>query len=285
MQDWPPVLAMQQDNQPMPQQKGESVAETDRTNTKQKEATMTFGDRLREWFSLNKSAVMCAAIAVVIAVLITTPVIGRLAPTRGDYNTDMAGINARLSTMNSSVATLAGNVANIVALGPLATSSELATVSNKVTSHTLDISVLTGRVTAVETGMTEIIASPPEGYLTGNFSTNYTLHARCSTAANYTANVNLVYLTPIAVGNTTQEDALQTFYGSINWTGVVPNYICTTTYSGNTSSWGINRVWWNIGIFEMAANNETLVDIIFGGLNSTYEPDFAYVEVYSALTK
>jgi hypothetical protein len=246
---------------------------------------MTFGDRLREWFSLNKSAVMCAAIAVVIAVLITTPVIGRLAPTRGDYNTDMAGLHTQLAAMNSSMTALAGNVANVLALGPLATSSELATVSNKVTSHTLDISVLTGRVATIETNVAEIIASPPEGYLTGNFSTNYTLHARCSTAGNYTANVNLVYLTPVAMGNTTQEDALQTFYGSINWTGVAPSYVCTTTYSGNTSSWGISQVRWNIGTFEMAANNETLVDIIFGGLNSTYEPDFAYVEVYPVLTK
>jgi hypothetical protein len=267
-------------NQPVPKQEGEGMAETDTKNTNIEggnKVNGTFMDRIRE----HKTLLIQVGVVIAIAVLVSAIMIMQLAATNGDIaaeatrvDTEFAGVTTHINTLGTSLNNRMDDVEAI---------AETAGAGATENSNDIDALQTWADEADARIATAEAQNSPPEGYLTGNFSSNYTLHAICDTAGNYTANINLVYLTPVAVGNTTQEDALQAFYGSINWTGKVPSYICTTTYSGNTTTWGISKVSWNIGTFPMAANNETLVDIIPAGLNSTYTPDFAYAELWPVL--
>ena len=248
-------------------------------------------DRVKETLNTHKVTVIAIAVAIAVAAAISGGMIHELAPSKSAHNADMTRLDGEMSAMTNHVVGLTDDVDGIVALGPLATEDELVTIGNQTAGNAFNISALQTRVGTAEDRIQEaredianLLGSPPEGYLTGTFG-NYTLHAKCSTAGNYTANVNLVYSTPINVGNaTTQDEVLSLFCSSINWAAAsVPDYICDITYSGNATSWGISRVWWNIGTFKLVANTEKAVAITFGGLNSTYEPDFAYVEVFPVL--
>jgi len=244
----------------------------------------SFLDKIRE----RKGIIIQVVVAVAIAVVVSAVMVWQLATAKGGYDAAILGLEGDIARAGASINTLGTSLNTrmdgVEAIAENATST-VGTISAATTENTGAIETLQTRADSAEARITTVEAhnSPPEGYLTGNFSGNYTLHAKCDTAGNYTANINLVYLTPVIVGNTTQEDALQTFYGSINWTGVVPNYVCTTTYSGNTTTLGISKVSWNIGTFAMTANNETLVNIAPIGLNSTYSPNFAYIEVWPVL--
>ena len=161
---------------------------------------------------------------------------------------------------------------------------EVSIISNTTAENSDDIETLQSwaedaedRITTVET-----LNSPPEGYLTGTVG-NYTLHAKAREVGNYTANVNLVYSTPVSAGNaTTYDGTLQAFYASVNWSAsLVPDYVCSLTCDNTT--WGISKVFFSIGTFALEADIEKTIAVPFGGLNSTYEPDFAYVEVYPVL--
>ena len=123
--------------------------------------------------------------------------------------------------------------------------------------------------------------SPPEGYLTGGFG-NYTLHAMASEAGNYTADVILAYSTPIVVGNTTYDDAAQAFYGSLNLSAsLVGHYELSLVYTSN--KWAVRKLTLNIGTFALEAATEKSMAVVFGGLNSTYTPSYAYVYVSPVL--
>ena len=246
---------------------------------------------VKETLNFNRESAIHVALAVVVAIGISAAMIHGIAPSKSIYNADMERMEAGITHIGSNLANLSMDTDTILALWPLATQGDLEAVSDTVTTHTTNIAGLQTRIGNAENRISEVqedIAalpgSPPEGYLTGTVG-NYTLHAECSIAGNYTANVNLVYLIPKSVGNaTTQDEALNLFYSGINWAATsVPGYVGTLTYNGNTGLWGISRVSFNIGIFAMAANTETDVGIKFSGLNSTYAPDFAYVEVWPVL--
>ena len=230
----------------------------------------------KEALNFNRGSAIHIAIAVLVAVLITIPVIGKLAPTKSAYDEDMARIDAGMIAQSE-------GLNGILGLGPLTTQDDLEAVYDTVAAHTYNIAGLQTRMGNAENKIREaqdnidtLSGSPPEGYLTGTVG-NYMLHAKCSASGNFTANVHLVYSPPLWLddGNSTVEEVLGGFSPAINW--VTPTVAC------NGTMWAITEVAFNIGIFAMAANTETDVDIKFSGLNSTYAPGFAYVEVWPVL--
>lgn len=248
-------------------------------------------DSVKEALSTHKATVIAVAVAIAVAAAISGGMIHGLAPSKSAYNVDMTRIDGEMAAMTNHVVGLTDDVEAILSLGPLATENELKIVGNQTAGNAFNVSALQTRMGTAEDRIQEaredianLPGSPPEGYLTDTFG-NYTLHAKSSTAGNFTANIHLVYSAPISTGNTTtQGEALSTFYAGINWAAAsVPDYVCDLTCSGNASTWGISRVWFNIDTFELVANTEKVVAVTFGGLNSTYEPDFAYVEVFPVL--
>jgi len=241
-------------------------------------------DRISDKMKLDKPAWMRIGLTVGLAVLISSMILLGVAVTKGPYNEDMAavrgnvaGLGAKVNVLSANVTTIAGYINSILALGPLATKAQVDSAASKATANAGSISTLQTRMSGAEARITAVEADNTlEVYLTGT-SGNYTLHAKSSDAGNFTANVNLVYADPVSAGNaTTYDEAIQAFYGSINWTAsAVPDYACTLTY--NSTAWGVSQVWFNIGTFSLAANNETTVGIAFGG------PDFSYVEVFPVL--
>jgi len=251
-------------------------------------------DRVADKLKMGKENWIHVGIAVGIAVLISAIVLITQAPTKGEYNTDMVRIDNDLVTMGAYVADMDTELTDLTGdVGELETGAttrqeQLDGVSNTVALHTGSINSTKKRVTTIEGKITTIedelatVGSPPEGYLTGTYG-NYTLHAKASDAGNFTANIHLVYSTPIAVGNgTTYNQAVQAFCDDIDWVAAnTTKYACTVIYTG--TAWGVSQVWFNIGTFSLEEGTEKAISIKFGGLNSTYEPDFAYVEVYPAL--
>lgn len=235
-------------------------------------------DRIRDYIGDHKETIIKVAVVVAIAAIISAIMVLGLAASKG-----------AIDKIDNSVAALDADVDGIMALGSLATVDQLESIGNRTQNNQYNIGDLQTRLGNVENlfntmqnDLAEALCSPPEGYLTGTVG-NYTLHARASKGGNFTANVHLVYSPPLSAGNaTTQGKALQAFYESIDW--AVPylrDYVCTLTYSD--TAWGISRVSFNIGTFTLEANTERTLDIIYSGLNSTYEPDFAYVELYPIL--
>jgi hypothetical protein len=275
---------LQAETKPMPQLKSEAVAETNTANrqgpTKIKEATM------KDKLNLDKAAVVRILMAVGISVGIIAILFLTLGVPKATYDADMTRMEQGMTTMGSKIA---DNTADITDLASdvATTTAQYGNITSTVSQQALSINLLQSKVGVVESDITTIegelatVGSPPEGYLTGNFtSSNLTLHARASDAGNYTTNVHLVFTPLISVGNaTTQDEALTTFYGSVNWTAAnVKAYVPVISYNG--TDWGIIQVWWNIGTFALAADNTTDVSVLYGGLNST--PSFAYVEIYPA---
>jgi len=192
---------------------------------------------------------------------------------------NFTALSTALANLGANATGLIGNLAgNLTAL-----TGQVDTISTTTTTNDHDINALQDWQDTTEPRITVLESqnSPPKGYLTGTLG-HYTLHAKCNEAGNFTANVHLVYSPPLSVGNgTTQDQAVSAFYGSINWGLANRDYVPTLTYNG--SAWGVSQVWFNIGTFAMAANNETAIDIIFSGLTGAYSPDFAYVEVWPVL--
>jgi len=247
------------------------------------------GDKIRDYYERvmekakeHRETIIRIAVVVAIAASISAIMVLGLAPSKASYNADM-------SRIYDDTTMLTGQINSVLDLGPLATRAQLEAIRDQAENIRDEIVLLQTKMyiaenitTTMQNALAGIICSPPEGYLTG-IAGNYTLHAKASKPGNFTANVHLIYLPPVSVGNTTtQDEALQTFYASINWTApFLRGYICTLTYNG--AAWGISQVSFNIGTFAMVANTEKTVGIEFGGLNSSYEPDFAYVDVYPVL--
>ena len=252
---------------------------------------MSYGkwtDKIADKFSeindrlgLNKESWIHIGIAAGIAVIIGAIIVVTATPRVSTYLDDISQLNAQIKAA-------AGDVNNILGLGELATDDDLNNLNSTVADHATDIGMLNsrindadGRINAIVNDLAELVCSPPDAYLSEEFS-NYILHAKSSKAGNFTANVHLVYSPPIAVGNaTTRDETINAFYAGINWTGgVVQNYIPTASYNG--TAWGISEVSFNIGSFYLATDIDTDIDIITRGLSNTYKPAFAYVDIYSA---
>lgn len=238
-------------------------------------------DRIADKLNLNKQTWAHIVIAVGIAVAMSAAILLTTTPRKSAYDADMVRHAASIENLAITVGGLAEQ--------DEATASQISGITSTVTGHTDDIISLEtranetdSRIDAVRADMQELVCSPPEAHLTGTFG-SYKLHARTSVAGNFSANVHLVYSPPVSVGNATSYDGtLQAFHAGINWTATtLKAYIPVPSYNG--TAWGISQVWFNIGTFVLAANNDTSINIAFTGLNSTYEPDFAYVEVFPIL--
>lgn len=245
----------------------------------------------RDRLNLNKEAWVKIAIAVVVAVIVSAIILHIQAPSKAEVNnlegrvsamgTHVAGTDADVDSNADAIDAIEDQVGNL-------TEEQFNGVANKVSLHDSSVNSLKGRMATAEGNITAIraelatVGSPPEGYLTGSFG-NYTLHAEASDAGNFTANINLVYSPPKIVGNgTTYDQAVSDFYSGIDYAAANgTKYACEVIYTG--SAWGVSRVYWNIGTFELAANAEKAINIPFAGLNSTYKPSFAYAELYLAL--
>jgi len=231
------------------------------------------GDRL----NLSKEAWIHIGMAVGIAVVISAIILVTTTPRISTYLDDVDCLFANITTITGDIDGIHGAL------------DEIGNLSEDVEDYAGDINTLTSRINdadsrinAAMNDLGELVCSPPDAYLSGTFG-NYTLHLKASKAGNFTANVHLAYSSPVSVGNaTTQDEALRAFYGSINWTSpFLRDYICTLTY--NRTVWEVSRVSFNIGTFALVAGTEKTLSIKFGGLNSSYEPDFVYVEVYPIL--
>ena len=235
----------------------------------------------------HKAIIIQVAVVVAIAVIVSAIMIPSLAPSKDVYNADITALQTEMVQAGASINTWGTGLTDRIADVEENTNTnmgQLEILGIRTTDNNNAIGTLETWANGADDRIAAVEAqnSPPEGYLTGTFS-SYTLHAKCRESGNFTANVYLVYSPPVSAGNaTTQDEALQSFYGGIDWAATtVRNYVCTLTY--NSTTWHISQVWFNIGTFTMAANNETAVAVNFGGLSSAYEPDFAYVEVWPVL--
>jgi len=232
-------------------------------------------DRIKDKLNLNRESLTHIGIAVGIAVIISAIILLSVVPRKAD-----------ISRIDMNIAAISGTLYGITELGPLATAAQIQGISNKIANQTGNITSLNSRINgneerinAVVADLEDIVCSPPEGYLTGTFG-DYSLHVRTSEACDFTANVHLVYSRAFGY-NGTYEDAMQYFYSGINWAKGTPSYATVVTFNG--TAWRIREIWFNIGTFSLAVHGEMTIDITHLGLNSTYEPDFAYVEVYPVL--
>jgi hypothetical protein len=239
----------------------------------------SFKDRLIDWVN-NKGAWTHILLAVGITLLVTTIILAAAMPSKGVVNANAGDIGGLKTTI--------GTVVD--ALSTKASQTELDGFSENVTNalddQARDVTGLRNRVNTAETKLNEARTDitniqdslADQVSLTGTFG-NYTLHAKSNVAGNFTANVHLIYSAPIYVGNTTTHDeTLSAFYSGISWTETTPLYATVATFNG--MAWGISEVWWNIGTFELVGNTEKALNIKCTGLNSTWKPSFAYVEVW-----
>jgi len=242
----------------------------------------SFKDRIVEFFREHKQAIIQGLVVVAIAVVVAVVVVTQFAPDKNAVNAFMEASQQADEAASAHITALIKEVDDIQALD-LVSSADLIPITDQAAEHTANISALGTRLGEAEIDiqghadqLAAIHASPPECYLTGNLSTgNLTLHAWASEVGNYTANVHLVF-SGIAAGNTTQDDAVAAFYGSVNWTTVNRAYVPTVAFNG--TDWQVCQVAFSIGTFELTANNETAIPVLFGGLN--YTADFAYAEIY-----
>jgi len=227
---------------------------------------------LKDRLGLTKETLIHIAMAVIIAVILSALVGSQLNVSGGTYDADMARMEQSITKMASDVAGNAQDIGEVQSdLGII--NDQYGGVANTVGLHTGSIEAHGARLDTVEGNVTTLwdefaaVCSPPEAYLTGNFTTgNITIHAEASSNGTYTANVHLVFATAVVNWTTT-----------VNWTAPnVKDYIAVENHDGDTTG-----VWWNIGTFALAADTEKDITVLFGGLADTVS--FAYVEIYPAL--
>ena len=245
----------------------------------------SFKDRLIDWAN-QKGAWMHILVAVGITLLITAIILGAAMPSKGAVNTnkaDVSQVKTILGTVVDGVATkasqaelnsVAGNVTDILD----DQEGDINGLRSKVNTAQTRLNQARTDISTIQNSLAELSKSLVQAYLTGTFG-NYVIHAKSSEAGTFTANVHLVYSAPIYVGNaTTEDESMSAFYSGMDWTETTPSYATIATFNG--TAWGISEVWFNTGIFQLEANDEKEINITCTGLNSTWEPGFAYVEVY-----
>lgn len=171
VQDGPPALGMPQDNQPVPQPEGESLAETDTKNTKQQggnKVNGSFMDRIRE----HKGIIIQHVVIVAIAVVVSAIMILQLATSKGAYDATILGLEGDIARAGASINTL-GTTLNtrmdsVEAIADNATGT-VSIISVATTENSNAIEILRGWTEGAEIRITTVEAhnSPPEGYLTG----------------------------------------------------------------------------------------------------------------------
>jgi len=236
----------------------------------------------------HQGAIIHWAIVAGIAATISAVIMLGLGVEKKTYETDTARYEESLMLHGAGIADNDNRLDAIEGLGTLATEADVTIVANQTSTNTANITAMSDRLTTTEGNITAIrddlayvSGSPPEGYLTGGFG-NYTLHTKASEVGNYTADIILAYSTPIAVGNTTYDDAVQAFHGSVNMGAPSVRHYEPSLVHTDTQ-WAVRKVTFNIGTFALEATTEKSIAVVFGGLNSTYAPAFAYVYVSPVL--
>ena len=240
---------------------------------------MNFRERLQFWAN-QRGAWTHILMGAGIAVLILVIAMASCVPSKGLVNTHSADITEMQNTVGT-VTNSVGTKASQAALDALesdvtdAIGEQAADISDhgerlgiaevKLADARVDITAIQGQIDAV-------INSPLSATLAGTFG-NYTLSVKSDEAGNFTAKVYLGYSPPLWVdsGNTTIEEVLAEFSPSLGW--VTPN----VAYNGTV--WAVTEVIFSVGTFSLAADAEIALNIT---CNATWEPDYAYVEVYGA---
>lgn len=242
-------------------------------------------DKLRDWAN-QRGAWTHILIGAGIAIVIIAIILAVAMPSKGVVDTNKVDIGRVKTTMT----TVVDGLTKKASQAELDSFSE--NVTNKFNNQARTINGLSTRmgnaenklnvaredITTIQGDLTELACTPPEGYLTGTFG-NYTLHAKSNESGNFTANVHLLY--SLGVGDAANYTAaLDGFYAGVNWSvnATIPSYVPIAAF--NRTAWGINEIWWNVGVFELVANNETAIPVTCAGLNSTWDPSYAYVEVW-----
>jgi hypothetical protein len=229
---------------------------------------------IAERLDLTKATLVHILIATAVAVLISYLILGGLIPSKSVVNANVVAITRLQANFNNLT----------VELATKANQTQLETVNSRLSDVAGQIIVQNGRIGNVESRVSTVEGellglNLTEVYLAGTFG-NYTLYAKSSETGNFTAKVHLMYSRAFGY-NGTYEDAQQYFYSGINWTQGTPSYATVITFNG--TAWNLGELWWNIGVFPLTANNETAFNITCAGLNSTYAPDFSYVEIWPVM--
>ena len=232
-------------------------------------------DRLRDWAN-QQGAWTHILVAVGITIIIVAIILAATMPSKGVVDTNAVDIGGLKTAMGAIVDGLATKASQAEF------DSLEQNVNDDLDDQAGDVGELYTRMGNAEVKLNEAMTGiPPEAYLTGTFG-NYMVHVESSESGVFTANIHLVYSAPIYVGNiTTHNEALSAFYSGIIWTEATPSYVAVAAFNG--TAWGIDAMWWNVGIFELVADTEKTLNITCAGLNSTWEPSFAYVEVWPIL--
>lgn len=220
----------------------------------------------QERLSLTKESLIHIGLAVVLAIGISAGIAVGVSPDTRAIMDDLYWLS---QTDEEILDALGGLDAD--------TTSAIGGINSTVLGQVASIDGLTLLLNGLQTDFDNLVCSPPDAHLEGSFG-EYILYVKSNEAGQFTANVHLLYSTPISAGNVTNYTAaVDYFYAGINWT--LANYLYIPTVSFNGTAWGINEVSFNIGTFMLGAHTETMVDIKCEGLPHT--ASYAYVEVYS----
>lgn len=199
---------------------------------------------------------------------------------------DIAALNATLTSMGAEIETLNATATdNSTAIAVL--EAQVAVLEQECEDITAGIVAINAAldtigedITALEAAVADI-TSPPQAYLSGSFG-DYTLHAEACQAGEYAAVIHLCYGSPVELAGGNYTAAIADFYASIDWGDPdVRDYVPALSYDG--AGWGVTGISFNIGTFTLEARTEKAVAVEFGGLDSDYEPDWAYAEIWPAL--
>lgn len=243
-----------------------------------KERLIDWWHRVAEGLELTKGEWVCICVMAALSILMSGIVMGMIIP----------GIRADIARQADD---FAGNLTALTSQGQAARdqleasmTGEISDLWNALDTNLTEFGRRMGDTRTDLDGVRALVDSlnrtEPSAYLAGAFG-NYTLHVMSLTGGNFTANVHLAY-SP-GVGNMTEcTAALGYFYAGVNWTSdFVPAYVCSPSFNG--TGWGISEVWFNIGAFPLVAEEWAAFNITCAGLNITWEPDFAYAEVFPVL--
>ena len=238
----------------------------------------TWKEKLADWWArvkdrwdlnpgLLRAVLMSAGVtAILLAIMAGIIVTGLKADIRQQgeqFTTDLADASGQLQADNED---FQANVTEQLGLGLADYQTLLQGVQDELAGLQLDLG---GWVFA------DLTAHP--GPLPEDWG-SYLAHMTSPSGGTYTANVHLHY-SP-GIGNSTNYTAaLDYFYSGINWTTPgVPGYVCNPSFNG--TAWGITEVWFNIGTFTLMPGEMVVQPVACVGLNATWMPDQAYMEVF-----
>lgn len=241
-------------------------------------------DTVKMWVLSHKVLLIQVAAVISIAVIVAAIMIHDIVPTKTAFTKEVERLETGITTVGSTVSGLGSKLVTIEG-SVKTTQDELDAVTDTLPAlrTRLDlaeeyINTIGAQVEAVEA----MLGSPPEAWLTG-IAGNYTLHAKASEAGNFTATIHLGYTTPVEASNGTYQQALDAFYGTVDWDADnVNDYVPTLSYDG--TGWSVTRASFSVGVFGLESKTEKTITVLFDGLHEHYAPDWAYVEIWSAVT-